>query len=50
MMLFSITAGQTSYGPIGVVLVLMYFLIGAGVWLLLGAVFGQVWSERHPPS
>jgi len=31
------------------VLVLLYYLIGAGVCLLLGAVFGQMWSERHQP-
>jgi hypothetical protein len=30
-----------------VVLVLVYFLIGAGVCLFLGAVFGQMWNERH---
>ncbi len=46
----SITSGETSYGPIGVVLVLLYYLIGAGVCLLLGAVFGQMWNERHQPS
>jgi len=45
----SITSGETSYGPIGVVLVLLYYLIGAGVCLLLGAVFGRTWNERHPP-
>ena len=43
----SITSGETSYGPIGVVLILLYYLIGAGVCLLLGAVFGQMWNERH---
>jgi membrane protein len=43
----SIISGENSYGPIGVVLVLLYYLIGAGVCLLLGAVFGQMWSERH---
>jgi hypothetical protein len=32
-----------------VVLVLLYYLIGAGVCLLLGAVFGQMWNERHQP-
>ena len=31
------------------VLVLLYFLIGGGVCLLLGAVFGQMWNERHQP-
>jgi membrane protein len=45
----SITSGETSYGPIGVVLVLLYYLIGAGVCLLLGAVFGQMWNESHQP-
>jgi len=45
----SIISGENSYGPIGVVLVLLYYLIGAGVCLLLGAVFGQMWSERHQP-
>ena len=51
MLLFagSITSGETSYGPIGVVLVLLYYLIGAGVCLLLGAVFGQMWNESHQP-
>jgi membrane protein len=43
----SIISGEKSYGPIGVVLVLLYYLIGAGVCLLLGAVFGKMWSERH---
>jgi membrane protein len=43
----SIISGEKSYGPIGVVLVLLYYLIGAGVCLLLGAVFGQMWNERH---
>jgi len=45
----SITSSETSYGPIGVVLVLLYYLIGAGVCLLLGAVFGQMWNESHQP-
>jgi hypothetical protein len=45
----SVISGENSYGPIGVVLVLLYYLIGAGVCLLLGAVFGQMWSERHQP-
>ena len=51
MLLFSgsITSGEKSYGPIGVVLVLLYYLIGAGVCLLLGAVFGQMWNESHQP-
>jgi membrane protein len=43
----SVISGEKSYGPIGVVMVLLYYLIGAGVCLLLGAVFGRMWSERH---
>jgi len=43
----SIISGEKSYGPIGVVLVLLYYLIGAGVCLLLGAVFGQMWNQSH---
>ena len=45
----SIISGEKSYGPIGVVLVLLYYLIGAGVCLLLGAAFGQTWNESHQP-
>jgi membrane protein len=45
----SVISGEKSYGPIGVVLVLLYYLIGAGVCLLLGAAFGQTWNERHQP-
>jgi membrane protein len=43
----SVISGEKSYGPIGVVLVLLYYLIGAGVCLLLGAVFGRTWNESH---
>jgi membrane protein len=43
----SIISGEKSYGPIGAVMVLLYYLIGAGVCLLLGAAFGRTWSERH---
>jgi len=45
----SVISGENSYGPIGVVLVLLYYLIGAGVCLLLGAVFGRTWNESHQP-
>jgi membrane protein len=43
----SVISGEKSYGPIGAVMVLLYYLIGAGVCLLLGAVFGRTWNERH---
>jgi len=40
-----ITSGQKSYGPAGVVLALISFLVGFGVCLHLGAVFGRMWNE-----
>jgi membrane protein len=40
-----ITSGQESYGPAGVVLALITFLVGFGVCLHLGAVFGRMWNE-----
>ncbi|HEY2140476.1 MAG TPA: YhjD/YihY/BrkB family envelope integrity protein [Solirubrobacteraceae bacterium] len=42
-----ITEGETSYGPAGVVLGITTYLIGFGVCLHLGAVFGRVWNEGH---
>jgi membrane protein len=46
-LLFSgqITSGERSYGPAGVVLALISFLVGFGVCLHLGAVFGRMWNE-----
>jgi hypothetical protein len=43
----SITSGVSSYGPIGVVSALMSYLIGLGVCVHLGAVFGRMWNDRH---
>jgi membrane protein len=40
-----ITQGQRSYGPAGVVLALISFLVGFGVCLHLGAVFGRMWND-----
>jgi membrane protein len=40
-----ITSGQKSYGPAGVVIALISFLVGFGVCLHLGAVFGRMWNE-----
>ena len=42
-----ITSGQKSYGPAGVVLGLITFLVGFGVCLHAGAVFGRMWNERQ---
>jgi membrane protein len=46
-LLFSgeITSGQKSYGPVGVVLALISYLVGFGVCLHLGAVFGRFWND-----
>jgi membrane protein len=40
-----ITSGQKSYGPAGVVIALVTFLVGFGVCLHAGAVFGRMWND-----
>lgn len=40
-----ITSGERSYGPAGVVIALINFLIGFGVCLHAGAIFGRMWNE-----
>jgi membrane protein len=40
-----ITSGERSYGPAGVVIALISFLVGYGVCLHLGAVFGRMWND-----
>jgi hypothetical protein len=42
-----VTSGQKSYGPAGVVIALISFLVGFGVCLHAGAVFGRMWNERR---
>ena len=44
----SVVGNYKSYGPIGVLTVLMSYLIGFGVCLHLGAVIGRLWNEHHP--
>jgi membrane protein len=48
-LLFSdqITSGEKSYGAAGVVLAVTSYLIGYGVCLHLGAVFGRVWNDMR---
>jgi hypothetical protein len=48
-LLFSdqVTSGQKSYGPAGVVIALITYLVGFGVCLHAGAVFGRMWEERQ---
>jgi membrane protein len=40
-----VTSGQNTYGPAGVVIALITFLVGYGVCLHAGAVFGRMWNE-----
>jgi uncharacterized BrkB/YihY/UPF0761 family membrane protein len=42
-----VTSGQKSYGPAGVVIALITFLVGFGVCLHAGAVFGRMWNEHQ---
>jgi membrane protein len=48
-LLFSgqIVSSAKSYGPLGVVMVLISYLTGLAVCLHLGAVVGRTWNERH---
>ena len=46
----SIVYGDENYGPVGVVTALLSYLIGFGVCIHLGAVFGRIWNERHESS
>jgi membrane protein len=40
-----IVSGEDSYGPAGVVLAVTSYLVGFGVCLHLGAVFGRMWND-----
>jgi membrane protein len=46
----SIISGEQDYGPEGVLTGLLSFIIGFGVCIHIGAVFGRMWSERHAPK
>jgi membrane protein len=46
----SIISDDKSYGPIGVVIVLLEYCIGYGVCLHLGAVLGRMWNDHHTPA
>lgn len=41
--------GAFGIKPRGVIFALMSFLIAIGVVIILGAIVGVVWRERHPP-
>jgi membrane protein len=51
-LLFSgqIVSSNKDYGPIGVVMVVLSYLVAVGVCLHLGAVIGRAWYERHLPA
>jgi hypothetical protein len=42
-----ITSGEKTYGPAGVVIALISYMVGFGVCLHLGAVFGRMWNDWH---
>jgi membrane protein len=46
-----VTSGHRSYGAAGVVIALITFLVGFGVCLHAGAVFGRMWNDwRDEPA
>lgn len=45
-----IVSSEKDYGPIGVLMVLLSYLIGLGVCIHLGAVAGRMWIERGSGS
>ncbi|MGW0190723.1 YhjD/YihY/BrkB family envelope integrity protein [Streptomyces sp. NPDC003362] len=45
----TIIANEQKYGPIGVVIVILSWLVAVGVVIHLGAVVGRLYGERHPP-
>ena len=46
----TITSNYKKYGSIGVIFAIMSYLVAIGVVIIIGAVFGVVWRERHPPD
>jgi len=47
-LLFSgqIVSSDDDYGPIGVIMILLSYLVGVAVCFHLGAVVGRAWNER----
>jgi membrane protein len=43
----SIISDEKSYGPVGVIMILLSYMIAIGVVVHLGAVAGRQWNERH---
>lgn len=40
-----VTSGQDTYGPVGVVIAIITFLVGYAVCIHAGAVFGRMWND-----
>jgi membrane protein len=49
---WQIVSSDADYGSIGVMMVLLFYLIGLGVCIHLGAVAGRMWNEHgsEPPA
>jgi membrane protein len=45
-----VIGNDKKYGPIGVVLAFMSYLIAIGVVIILGSIVGVVWNERKSPT
>jgi membrane protein len=45
-----IVSSDNDYGPIGVVMILLSWLVGVAVCFHIGAVAGRAWNERHVPA
>jgi len=45
-----ITSNYQKYGPIGLAFALMAFLLAIGLVIILGAIVGVAWRERHAPT
>ena len=43
----SIISGEKSYGPVGVVMIVLSYMVAFGVVVHFGAVVGRHWNERH---
>jgi membrane protein len=43
----SIISDEKSYGPVGVIMILLSYMIAIGVVVHLGAVVGRRWNDRH---
>jgi membrane protein len=45
----SIVANEQSYGPIGVIMIILSWLVAMGVVIHLGSIAGRMYVEHHSP-